>query len=124
MNFDHVGLAVQDTGEALEFYRDVLGLEVVHTEEFGGMRVTFLGESGEFELLEPLEDGAVMDYLERRGEGVQHVAVRVDDLNGEVERLEGDVRFVVEPERGAWGKRVAFVHPRDACGVLLEFCEY
>lgn len=122
--FDHVGLAVRDTGKALEFYRNKLGMEVVHQEEFGGMLVTFL-DDGMFELLEPLEEGAVMDYLESRGEGVQHVAVEVDDLDIEVERLEGEgVRFVVGPERGAWGKRVAFVHPGDAFGVLLELCEY
>ncbi|MDY6776320.1 methylmalonyl-CoA epimerase [Halorutilales archaeon Cl-col2-1] len=128
VEFDHVGIAVEDADEALKTYRDVIGMEFDYEEEFGGMRVIFLeaGE-GEFELLEPLDDdGAVARHLEKRGEGIQHVAVKVDSIEDELERLEDlGIRLIDdEPRPGAGGKQVAFLHPGDTHGVLLELCEY
>ncbi|MDY6764954.1 MAG: methylmalonyl-CoA epimerase [Halobacteria archaeon] len=128
MELDHVGIAVEDIDDALSFYRDILGLEVNHEEEFGGMRIVFLeAGKGEFELLEPLDDeGAVARFIEKRGEGIQHVAVEVDDVADELKRLRerGVTLIDEEPRPGAGGKRIAFVHPRDTNGVLLELCEY
>ncbi|MDY7081591.1 MAG: VOC family protein, partial [Halobacteria archaeon] len=95
-------------------------------EEFDGMRVTFL-DDGRFELLEPLDgESAVARHLEKRGEGMQHVAVRVDDIVSEMERLEDEgVRLLSdEPRKGAKGKLIAFLHPGDTHGVLFELCEY
>ncbi|MDY6780420.1 MAG: VOC family protein, partial [Halobacteria archaeon] len=99
-------------------------------EVFDGMRVVFVapetdGTGAEFELLEPLDGGAVADYIERRGEGVQHVAFEVDGIESELERLDdAGVRLIDdEPRDGARGKRVAFVHPSETNGVLLELCE-
>lgn len=128
VEFDHVGIAVEDADEALKTYRDIIGMEFDYEEEFNGMRVIFLeaGE-GEFELLEPLDDdGAVARHLEKRGEGIQHVAVKVDSIEDQLERLEElGIRLIDdEPRPGAGGKQVAFLHPGDTHGVLLELCEY
>lgn len=123
---DHVGVAVVDLEAAIGLYRDILGMplrarEVVESE---GCEVAFLGDEGaHVELLRPLaSDTAVGRHLERRGAGIHHVAVRVENIEaavaqarqGGVEVLGGGVRA------GAGGARVAFLHPRDAGGVLIE----
>ena len=123
---DHVGIAVQDLGKALAFYRDALGLEVEAPEEVYSQRVRahFLpvGQSS-IELLEATaSDSAIAKYVEKRGPGVHHITLRVPDIHDALAQLKArGVRLVDEQARpGAEGSLIAFVHPSAAHGVLVE----
>jgi len=123
---DHVGIAVQNIDEALAFYRDALGLEIARPEDVASERVRVhavpVGPSA-LELLEPTaSDSAIARYLARRGPGVHHVTLRVDDIAAAVAHLRArGVRLVnEEPRPGARGSLIVFVHPSAAHGVLLE----
>ncbi|RQG97739.1 methylmalonyl-CoA epimerase [Natrarchaeobius chitinivorans] len=127
MEFDHAGIATEDAGELAERYERLFGLEVVHEEAFDGMRIVFLDcGNGYFELLEPLEDGTISRYLADAGPGVHHLALATDDIDAALERARDEGVSLVdeEPRPGAWGHSVAFLHPRDTGGVLLEFVEH
>ncbi|RQG98161.1 methylmalonyl-CoA epimerase [Natrarchaeobius oligotrophus] len=127
MHFDHAGIATTDARELAELYGDLFGLETVHEEEFDGMLLVFLDcGDGYVELLEPLEDGPIAQYLERRGQGIHHLAFATDDADRALERVRNrGVRTIDdEPRPGAWGHSVAFVHPADTGGVLFEFVEH
>ena len=126
---DHIGIAVKSIDQALSVYEGVLGLKPAGLEEVADqkVRVAFLplGDS-EVELLESTSpDGAIARYIEKNGEGVQHVAFRVDDLEATLARLkERGVRLIDEkPRYGAGGARIAFLHPKATGGVLIELCE-
>lgn len=126
---DHIGIAVSDVDAALRFYRDALGLPAAEPEEVPSQRVRvhFLrAGDGAVELLESAApDSPIAAFLARRGPGLHHVAVRVDDVArvlGEL-RLQG-VRLIDEaPRPGAHGTLVAFVHPSSAHGVLVELVQ-
>ena len=130
MKIDHIGIATEGIDDALRFWRDALGLEVKHTEvvEEQGVRVAML-PAGEprIELLEPTgPDSPVAKFLEKRGPGIHHVAVRVDDIRAALARLKaGGARLIdEEPRVGAGGYLVAFVHPSASGGVLLELVQH
>ena len=130
MKIEHLGIATRRIDEAIGFWRDALGLKVVHTEEVAeqGVRVAMLplGES-RVELLEPTgADSPIAKFLEKRGPGLHHIAVRVDDIRATLAQLkEQGVRLIDEtPRTGAGGCLVAFVHPSSANGVLLELVEH
>jgi len=123
---DHIGIAVSDLGEALRFYRDALGLEVESPEEVPSQRVRahFIpaGESA-LELLEATDDTSpIAKYTAKRGPGLHHITLRVDDLVAALARLkQRGVRLIDEtPRPGAHGSLVAFIHPSSAHGVLVE----
>jgi LAO/AO transport system kinase len=123
---DHVGIAVQDIDKALAFYRDALGLAVEAPEEVSSQRVRahFIpaGQSS-IELLEgTASDSAITKYIEKRGPGLHHITLRVDDIRAALARLKArGVRLVdEEPRQGAEGALVAFIHPSAAHGVLVE----
>lgn len=129
VTLDHVGIAVQNLVEALDFFRDSLGLEVDASEEVVSQGVTahFLrvGPS-RLELLEPTtEDSVIARFLERRGPGLHHITLRVDDLDQVLSHLKTrGVRLVDQaPRLGAEGARIAFIHPSSAQGVLVELKE-
>ena len=130
MKIEHIGIATHKIDDALAFWRDALGLRVVETEEVAeqGVRVAMLplGEP-RVELLEPTsESSPVAKFLEKRGPGIHHIAVRVDDIRATLGRLkEQGARLIDEaPRKGAGGCLVAFVHPTAAGGVLLELVEH
>jgi methylmalonyl-CoA epimerase len=130
MKIEHIGIATRSLDESLRFWRDALGLEVAHTEtvEEQGVRVAMLpvGEP-RVELLEPTHEGSpVAKFLEKRGPGLHHVALRVADIRASLARLkEQGARLIDEsPRVGAGGCLVAFVHPQSAGGVLLELVEH
>jgi methylmalonyl-CoA/ethylmalonyl-CoA epimerase len=130
MKIDHIGIATRGIEEALGFWRDALGLEVQHTEtvEEQGVRVAMLpvGEP-RVELLEPTgPDTPVAKFLEKRGPGIHHVAIRVADIRAALARLkaEGARLIDAEPRIGAGGCLVAFVHPAASGGVLLELVQH
>jgi methylmalonyl-CoA epimerase len=123
---DHVGIAVRNVDEALAFYRDALGLHVEVPEEVASQRVRahFIptGQAA-LELLEPTADDSVIaQYVEKRGPGLHHLTLRVDDIHAALDQLKArKVRLVDEqPRRGAEGALVAFIHPSSAHGVLVE----
>jgi methylmalonyl-CoA/ethylmalonyl-CoA epimerase len=124
----HVGIAVRKLDGALADYR-VLGFETESTEEVPGqgVRVAFLRAGPvRIELLESLRpDGVVARFIERHGEGLHHLAFAVEDIREEMRGLrEKGLEFVDrEPRPGAHGRLVAFIHPRSACGVLLELVQ-
>lgn len=125
---DHLGIAVKSLDKALEFYRDQLGLQVSMRETVAQEKVHVamlaLGEP-RLELLEPTEaDSVIGKFIEKRGEGLHHVAIRVPDLAGAVERLKSSgARLVNEPRAGAGGHIYVFVHPSSTGGVLLELIQ-
>jgi methylmalonyl-CoA/ethylmalonyl-CoA epimerase len=130
MRIEHIGIATESIEKALGFWRDALGLEVKHTEtvEEQGVRVAML-PAGEprIELLEPTGPASpVAKFLEKRGPGIHHVAVRVTDIRAALARLKaGGARLIdEEPRTGAEGCLVAFVHPAASGGVLLELVQH
>jgi methylmalonyl-CoA/ethylmalonyl-CoA epimerase len=123
---DHIGIAVEDLSEALAFYRDALGLEVDPPEEVPSQRVRAhfvpVGEAT-LELLEPTsDDSPIAKFIEKRGPGVHHVTLRVDDLRATLDRLKArGVRLIDEtPRAGAEDALIAFIHPASTHGVLVE----
>jgi methylmalonyl-CoA/ethylmalonyl-CoA epimerase len=124
---DHIGIAVRDLDEAIAFYRDVMGLEVSSTEIFNGMKIAFLRiADSELELLEDMTpDGAIARHIAKRGEGLQHVAYRVSNIEEALTemRAKGITLIDAQPRPGARNARVAFLHPKSTKGVLIEFVE-
>ncbi|MHB8945132.1 MAG: methylmalonyl-CoA epimerase [Bacillota bacterium] len=126
---DHLGIAVRSIDQALGFYRDALGLTVDHIETITEQKVKAamlpVGES-RLELMEPTDPaGAVGKFLETRGEGLQHVAIGVDDIEAALARArESGARLIDEkPRIGAGGAMVAFIHPKSSFGVLIELVQ-
>ncbi|MPN61467.1 hypothetical protein SDC9_209204 [bioreactor metagenome] len=126
---DHIGIAVSNLDEAVKLYSDVLGLELHGTEvvEEQKVKVAFLpvGDT-EVELLESTApDGPIAKFIEAKGQGIQHIAFRVDDIEAALaEMKEKGLRLIDEkPRYGAGGARIAFLHPKSTSGVLIELCE-
>jgi methylmalonyl-CoA/ethylmalonyl-CoA epimerase len=126
---DHIGVAVRGLSDAIAFYRDALGLDVSEPTEVPSERVRAVFVpvgAASIELLEATApDSAIARSIERRGEGLHHVTLAVDDLSAALAQLKArGVRLVDEtPRPGAHGTRVAFVHPSSTGGVLLELKE-
>ena len=128
---DHIGVAVSDLDAAIAYYRDVLGMPLVHEESNPdqGVREAMMGvgDSGTcVQLLAPLSDTSpIAKFLDRNGPGLQQVAYRVDDIDQVSATLrERGLRLLYdEPRRGTAGARINFVHPKDVGGVLVEIVE-
>ena len=126
---DHIGIAVKNIDQAAPFYRDILGLEVEALENVAEQKVNvaFIPiEGSEVELLESTDlDGPVARYIEARGEGVQHVAYRVENIEEAIRELKAKgIRLIDEkPRKGAGGAKIAFIHPTETHGVLVEICQ-
>ncbi|HEX5533045.1 MAG TPA: methylmalonyl-CoA epimerase [Actinomycetales bacterium] len=131
---DHVGVAVPDLDEAIAFYRDTLGMTLLHTETNSeqGVREAMMGVGPAdaphscVQLLAPLTpDSTIAKFLDRSGPGVQQVAYRVADIDAVSATLrERGLRLLYDsPKRGTAGSRVNFIHPKDARGVLVELVE-
>lgn len=126
---EHIGIAVKDLGAAIGVYEKLLGVPCYGVEEVPdqSVRTAFfrLGHS-KIELLESTSpDGPIAKFIEKRGEGIHHIAYAVDDIRGTLRELAaGGVRLIDgEPRKGAEGLSIAFVHPDSACGVLSEMTE-
>lgn len=130
MRIDHIAIAVRSMEEALDTFRTLYGLEPERTEEVASDKITEamlpIGDTY-LQLLEPTDEtSTVAKYLERRGEGLHHIAVRVDDIEATLEHLRGaGARLLDEvPRTGGGGHRVAFVHPKTTHGILVELVEH
>jgi methylmalonyl-CoA/ethylmalonyl-CoA epimerase len=129
MKIDHLGIATKSIAESLKFWQDSLGLENVHTEvvEDQKVRVAMLpiGES-RIELIEPTsDDSPIAKFLEKRGGGIHHIAVEVENIEESLAKLkENGAKLIDEtPRIGAEGCLIAFVHPQSTNGVLLELTQ-
>lgn len=126
---DHVAIVVHSLDRALAFYGDTLGLDVTERRKVPeeGVKMACLAlAQGRIELIQPLSgEGGVARFLEKRGEGLHHVCLVVDDIVKVMENLReaGAELITDEPQTGADGRRYVFVHPRSAHGVLLELYE-
>lgn len=128
-SIDHIGIAVKKLEDALEFYRDTLGLPVEGFEEVTEQKIKAaiipLGES-KIELVEAtMEDSPIAKFIDSRGEGIHHIALRVTGIEKILAKLSAaGVRLIdKEPRIGVGGNKIAFIHPKDTNGVLLELCE-
>lgn len=126
---DHIGIAVESIETWLSYYRDVLGLEYLGSEEVPEqkVRVAFLkiGKS-KFELLEPTsKDSPIAGFLEKRGGGIHHISILVDDISEALARHHAAGARLIDNEArtGAHNMKIAFVHPKSSGGVLLELCQ-
>ena len=133
-SLDHIGIAVSDLAEALAFYRDALGLEVGAPEDVPSQRVRAhfipLGAdahgSASLELLEATtEDSPIAKYVAKRGPGIHHLTLQVDDISAALAQLKSrGVRLIDEtPRTGAHGSLIAFIHPSSTHGVLIELTQ-
>jgi methylmalonyl-CoA epimerase len=129
MKISHLGIATKGIDEALKFWQDALGLENVHTESVEDQKVRVamlpIGETN-IELLEPTsEDSPIQKFLEKRGGGIHHIAVEVENIEASLTKLKNQgMRLIDEkPRVGAEGCLVAFVHPSSAGGVLMELVQ-
>ncbi|RLB75515.1 MAG: methylmalonyl-CoA epimerase [Deltaproteobacteria bacterium] len=126
---NHIGIAVKNLETAIPFYRDQLGMTFEGTEEVAEqkVKVAFLeiGES-RIELLEPTsDDSPVAIFIEKKGEGIHHIAYEVDDIEAAIAELkEKGIRLIDKtPRRGAHNSLIAFLHPKATGGVLTEICQ-
>ena len=129
MKISHLGIATKGIDEALKFWQDALGLENIHTETVEDQKVRVamlpLGETN-IELLEPTsEDSPIQKFLEKRGGGIHHIAVEVENIEESLAKLKNEgMRLIDEkPRVGAEGCLVAFVHPSSTGGVLMELVQ-
>ena len=126
---EHIGIAVKNLSEANETYRKLLGIAHYKMERVEGEKVNTsffnVGEN-KIELLESTDpNGVITKFIDRKGEGIHHIAFAVENIREEMKRLkaEGFVLLNEEPKRGADNKLVCFVHPKNTNGVLMELCE-
>jgi len=130
VGIDHIGVAVNELDEAISLYHDVLGLKLegVHVVGEQKVRVAFFSTGGEtrIELLEPTEsESPVARFIERRGEGVHHIALKVRNIEAVLEELKDKGLKLVDekPRIGVGGAKIAFIHPKSTRNVLFELCE-
>lgn len=127
---DHIGIAVESLEKTIPFYRDILKLELLRIEEVPSQKVRAaifaIGES-HIELLEPTSlDSPIAKAIEKRGQGIHHIAYSVDSTSDEIDSfIEKGIRMIdSRPRIGVGGSRIAFVHPSDSGKVLTELCEH
>jgi methylmalonyl-CoA/ethylmalonyl-CoA epimerase len=123
---DHVAIAVKDLDKAIALYRDAFGLELTHVEEVPEqqVRAAIFGHGmGRIELICPtVQDSGVARFLEKRGEGLHHICVEVEDIEAAMAELKAQGAPLIDatPKPGAGGAKVAFIHPKGTHGVLTE----
>ncbi|MEO7446441.1 MAG: methylmalonyl-CoA epimerase [Ferruginibacter sp.] len=129
LKVEHIGIAVKSLSQAIPHYEKILNAACYKTEEIASEKVnTAFFRQGEtkIELLESItEDGVIASFLEKKGEGIHHIAFAVEDIHAEMKRLaaEGFRILNAEPKAGADNKWVCFLHPKDTGGVLIELCQ-
>lgn len=128
-HIEHIGIAVKNLEESIKFYEDVLGLKCYGIEEVKDQKVKtafFMVGQTKIELLESTDpEGPIGKFIEKKGEGMHHMAFAVEDIENALKEVESkDVRLIDQtPRMGAEGMTIAFLHPKSTVGVLTEFCE-
>lgn len=129
MKIDHIAIAVNDLESAMKQYQEALDVKDVEFEtvESEGVRVGILHlENGRIELMEPTNDSSpIKKFLEKKGEGLHHMALETNNIEGEVTRMEGcGIQFLGKVRSGSAGTKVIFIHPKSLRGVLAELCSH
>jgi methylmalonyl-CoA/ethylmalonyl-CoA epimerase len=128
-HIEHIGIAVKDLNAAIKYYEEVLGLKCYKIEEVNDQKVKtafFMAGQTKIELLESTEpDGPVAKFIDKRGEGVHHLAFAVKGLQNALDEVKSKQVNLIDqnPRKGAEGMNIAFLHPKSTFGVLTEFCE-
>lgn len=128
-NVDHIGIAVSSLESVVTFYKETLGLHLHGFEEVPEQKVRvamFPVGDAKLEFLEPTSpESPIAKFIEKKGQGIHHVALHVEDLEAKLAELKSrGVRLIDEkPREGAGGKKIAFVHPASTGGILLELCQ-
>jgi len=129
MKIDHVAIAVNNVESAAKEYQQVLGVDSVEFEtvDSEGVRIAIIHlKNGRIELMEPTsESSPIKKFLEKRGEGLHHISLETDDIEGEVERMQGcGIQFLGKIRSGSAVTKVTFIHPKSLHGVLAELCSH
>ncbi len=129
MKIDHIAIAVNDVEESAKVYQEALGVDNVEFEtvESEGVKVAIIHlENARIELMQPTNDTSpIKKFLEKKGQGLHHLALETDNIEGEVERMEGcGIQFLGKIRPGSAGTKVTFIHPKSLHGVLAELCSH
>ena len=129
MKIDHIAIAVTDVEESAKVYQQALGVSEVEFEtvESEGVKVAIIHlENGRIELMQPTNDTSpIKKFLDKKGQGLHHMALDTGDIEGEVERMEGcGIQFLGKIRPGSAGTKVTFIHPKSLHGVLTELCSH
>ena len=129
MKIDHIAIAVNDVEESAKVYQQALGVDSVEFEtvESEGVKVAIIHvENGRIELMQPTNDASpIKKFLDKKGQGLHHMAFDTDNIEGEVERMEGcGIQFLGKIRPGSAGTKVTFIHPKSLNGVLAELCSH
>ena len=129
MKIDHIAIAVNDVEVSAKVYQKALGIDEIEFEtvESEGVKVAIIPmENGRIELMQPTKDDSpIKKFLDKKGPGLHHMALETDDIDGEVERMEGcGVQFLGKVRPGSAGTKVTFIHPKSLEGVLAELCSH
>tara|TARA_B100000959_G_scaffold1990_1_gene2183 strand:- start:206 stop:604 length:399 start_codon:yes stop_codon:yes gene_type:complete len=129
MKIDHIAIAVNDVEASAKVYQKALGIDEIEFEtvESEGVKVAIIPmENGRIELIQPTnDDGPIKKFLDKKGPGLHHLALETDNIEGEVERMEGcGVQFLGKVRPGSAGTKVTFIHPKSLEGVLTELCSH
>jgi len=129
MKIDHIAIAVNDIEKSTKAYQEAFGIDDVEFEtvESEGVKVAILHlENGRIELMQPTNDSSpIKKFLEKKGQGLHHVALETENIEGEVERMEDcGIQFLGKIRPGSAGTKVTFIHPKSLYGVLAELCSH
>ena len=129
MKIDHIAIAVNDVDASAKVYQKALGINEIEFEtvETEGVKVAIIPmENGRIELMQPTKDDSpIKKFLDKKGQGLHHMALETDDIDGEVERMEGcGIQFLGKVRPGSAGTKVTFIHPKSLEGVLAELCSH
>ena len=129
MKIDHIAIAVNNVEASAKVYQKALGIDAIEFEtvESEGVKVAIISmENGRIELIQPTnDDSPIKKFLEKKGPGLHHLALETDNIEGEVERMEGcGVQFLGKVRPGSAGTKVTFIHPKSLEGVLAELCSH
>lgn len=129
MKIDHIAIAVNNVEAAAKQYKDALGVEkiIYETVESEGVKLAIIKlENGRIELMQPTrDDSPIKKFLEKKGEGLHHMALATDDIESEYQRMEGcGIQFLGKIRPGSEGTKITFIHPKSLSGVLTELCSH
>lgn len=129
MKIDHIAIAVNDVESAAKQYQQALGVDkiIFETVESEGVKLAILKlENGRIELMEPTrDDSPIRKFLEKKGEGLHHMALATDNIEQEYQRMEGcGIQFLGKIRDGSEGTKITFIHPKSLSGVLAELCSH